>query len=93
MAVNNHEKVLNEHTNLIGINTKGVKFYLTRPEEGHHPMKKVVAVPSQTLPEELLGGFTDVASARRAFEAYMSRVNRKVRKAAADSTDDGSEVE
>lgn len=77
------------HKNPIGTNTKGTRFYLTRATEGHCPMRTVVAEPAQQLPEELRGGFTDTASAIRAFEEYMARVNRKPKgqKDVADSED------
>ena len=77
------------HKNPIGTNTKGTRFYLTRATEGHCPMRTVVAEPAQQLPEELRGVFTDTASAIRAFEEYMARVNRKPKgqKDVADSDD------
>lgn len=77
------------HKNPIGTNTKGTRFYLTRATDGHCPMRTVVAEPAQQLPEELRGGFTDTASAIRAFEEYMARVNRKP-KGQKDAEDSGA---
>lgn len=59
---------------LVGINTKGTKFYLVRTAG---PIRMVKAEPSQALPEELKGGFTDAVMAAKAFDMYMARVNRK----------------
>lgn len=91
MAVK-HQDMFNEHTNLVGINTKGTKFFLTRPENGHHPMRTIKAVPEQVLPAELQGAFSDVACAKKAFEIYMSRVNRTGKKKVAEKKD-AAEVE
>lgn len=76
------------HKNPIGINTKGTRFFLTRATDGHCPMRTVVAEPAQPLPEELKGGFTDTSSAIRAFEAYMSRTNRKPKGGKEESSED-----